>query len=62
MIFVTDDHRTISLARKNKQSRGVVPELDETLMKSLMAETPEHLKSRERVAVERPIINAIAKF
>ena len=59
MIFVTDDHRTISLAQKAKQARGVVPELDESLMKGLMAETPEHLKSRVRVAVERPVNSAV---
>lgn len=62
MIFVTDDHRTIRLAQKNKESRGVIPELDETLMKSLMAEMPERLKPGVRVAVERRMTDAIKKY
>lgn len=62
MIFVTDDHRTIRLAQKNKESRGVIPELDDTLMKNLIAETPGHLKSRVKVDVERRVTGDIKKF
>ena len=40
MKFVTDDHRTIRLAQQ-KESRGVIPEPDESLMRSLTAEKSE---------------------
>ena len=53
MKFVTDDYRTIRLARKTKEILGVVPELDDSLMKNLLAETTGHSKPRVKVAVER---------
>ena len=62
MIFVTDDHRTIRLARKSKESRGVIPKLDDSLMKSLMAETPNHLRSKVKVDVEFRTTGVVKKF
>ena len=61
MIFVTDDHRTIKLAEK-REPRGVVPELDDTLMRSLLAEESEELRSKVKVTVERRVVDTVRKF
>ena len=61
MIFVTDDHRTIRLAQKNKESRGVIPELDESLMRILAADSRESIKPRVRLEVSEEV-RTVKKF
>ena len=57
MIFVTDDHRTVRLAKNNRPAQGVIPEVDDPVMRSLIM-LPAQLKEHVVVNVDRKTTKA----